>query len=594
MSLELFKEGIKKFWIVPLILTIILAITVPMYTVSQKASIEQSATVFEQIDTSAESVAENIDANIAGLYKELTTGNLIYNPYTMFVILILPIVLGVQLFGNSKKGKNRLADFIKEKGLSKEVVYKTNIVTGIVLSIMPILVSTILLLIIKLFAGMGDYITAKILVSWAVLGILSSIIFFVFTVLIGFITKSKSTQVLYTYGLLFIPVFLVYLFESFLTKVIYGFPGFSMGIFEFLNQVPSIKVFQMFVGNSINYLVTHSLNIWYALVYAIIIAIIVFVGYKLLNVKNQEKMQAIGDKIFKYIWIFILGVFVYIAFMLNFNNAFISILVTVGIFLIVYILKELISKKSVKAILNGKRYYIIGVATIGFVILLSSNLLGYETKVPEASEVEYMTYTLAYPYETDEIEYRTEENIKFLMDKHQEFILDKNQVKDISSDELSRVYLQYKLKNGESIIRSYETVLTLDESIFKTEEYIKQKYAYMYDDSEKIDILKIAGIYKDSQFIFEVNRYDNLEILNEIVDCISKDLLNHNVHVLTTGEYQQYSNDEDIEFLQVALLDGMNQYTSYAYYLKIDEKYDLVKKIQELIEDESEFISWGE
>lgn len=593
MSLELFKEGIKKFWIVPLILTIILVLTVPAYTLLQKDVIDENAKIFEQIDTSAGSVNENVQTDLAGAYKELAGATFIYSPYVMLVILILPIVLGVQLFGNSKKTKNRLADFIQEKGLSKDCVYKTNIVTGIVLSIMPILVSTVLLVIIKLFAGMGDYITAKVLVGWACLGLVTSTLFFVFTALMGFITKSKPLQVLYTYGLMFIPVFMAYLFEIVLTRIIYGFPGFTTGIIEFFNQIPAIKVCQSFTSDYINYIATHSLNIWYALVYAVIIAAIVFVGYKLLSVKDQEKLQTVGDKIFKYIWIFIVGSFLYVAFALSFNNALIAILVTVAILLSVYILKELITKKSFKALLNGKVYYIISVVAILFVGLLSNNLFGYEIKVSSADEVEYMTYTASYPNEMGEIEFRTEENIKFLMDKHQSFIAEKNKVLDVN-EEYTRVFLQYKLKNGDSIIRSYETVLSMEEEIFASDEYVKQKYAYMFDNSENIDILKIAGYYNDKQFMFEANRYENLDMLNEVVSCIASDLTEFDVHIASSGEYKQFSDREGIQILQVALLDGMNQYTSYLYYLKIDDEYKLVKKLQDLIDDKSEFISWEE
>ena len=400
-------------------------------------------------------------------------------------------------------------------------------------------------------------------------------------------------QVLYTYGLLFIPVFLVYLFEIVLTRVIYGFPGFSNGIIGFLNQVPAIKVCQSFTRDYITYTATNSLNIWYALVYAIIIAAIVFVGYKLLNVKNQEKLQTVGDKIFKYIWIFIIGSFLYVAFALSFNNALVAILVTAAIMLVVYILKELITKKSFKVLLNGKRYYIISTVVVLFVAVLSNNLFGYETKLPNADEIEYMTYTASYPNETEAIEFRTEENIKFLMDKHQSFISEKNKVQDVN-EEYTRVFIQYKMKNGESIIRSYETVLSMEEEIFATDEYVKQKYSYMFENSENIDILKIAGYYNNKQFIFEANRYENLEMVNEIVSCIANDLIEYDVHIASEGEYKQYSDREGIQILQVALLDGMNQYTSYLYYLKIDDEYKLVEKLQELIDDESEFITWSE
>lgn len=594
MSIELFKEGLKKCWILPLILSIVLAIMVPIYIFLEKNTIDESAKSFQQLDATAAALEEPVDLNLEGAYKDLAGASIIYSPYAMFTILILPIVLGVQLFGNSKKHKNRLADFVEEKGLTKEVVYRTNILTGIVLSILPILVNAVLLLLIKLFAGMGDYITTKTLVNWTCLGMFSSILFFVFTALVGFITKNKLLQVLYTYGLLFIPVFMVYLFEIFLTKVIYGFPGFSTGIIELLNQVPAIKVCQMFMTQYVNYTIAHSLNLWYVLVYLIITAAIVFLGYKLLKIENQEKLQKVGDKIFKYIWILIIGMLFYVAFMLNYSNPLISILITVALFLIVYILKEVISKKSIKAILNGKKYYIMSVVAIAIVILLSSDLFGYEKKVPDIEDVEYMTYTVAYLNKTGEIEFRDKENIKTLIDKHKDFVLEKNEVKDITSDKYTKIYLQYKLKDGRYIVRSYETVLSTYEPLFESEEYIKQKYAYMYGNKENIDILKIAGVYNGETFIFEVNRYENLDLLNEVISYIANDLSNYNVHIPETDGYQQYSEKEGIQLMQIGILDGMNQYTSYLYYLKTDSEYDLVKKIQALIDEESEFISWYE
>ena len=592
MSSELLKEGLKKFWIVPIILTILLVVVIPLYMLAQKSAIEDSAATFEQIDATAQNLEEPVDLDLTTSYKELAGATIIYSPYAMFIILILPIVLGVQLFGSSSKTKNRLEDFINEKGLTKKLVYKTNIVTGIILSIMPIVVTTILLVVLKLFAGMGDYITAKVLVNWACLGIFASILFFAFTALMSFITKNRVLQVLYTYGLLFIPVFMVYLFEIFMTKVIYGFPGFSTGVIEFLNQVPSIKVCQMFTTSYVEYTLAHSLNIWYSLVYVIITLGIIFIGYKLLNIENQEKLKTVGDKIFKYIWIFIIGAFLYIVFMYSYSNSLISILVTVGLFLIVYIIKELIREKHIKAILNGKRYYIMSAIIVVVIVLLSSDLFGYEKKVPDLEDVEYVTYTVSYPNEVEEIELSSEENINEIIEKHKNFILEKNEIKDITSNEYTKVYLQYKLKNGDRIIRSYDTILTIDEPMFKTEEYIKQKYTYMFDNKENIDILKIAGKYNDRTFIFEANKYENSEILNEVITCIANDLLNYNVHIPTSGEYLQYSEKEGIQLLQIGLLDGMSQYTTYLYYLNVNDECELVKKLQTLIDEESEYITW--
>lgn len=592
MSSELLKEGLKKFWILPLILTIILVLVIPVYILTQKSTIEDSAATFEQIDSTAQNLEEPVDLDLTTSYKELAGATIVYSPYAMFIILILPIVLGVQLFGNSSKTKNRLQDFIEEKGLTKKIVYKTNIITGMILSIMPIIITTILLVLLKLFAGMGDYITTKVLINWTSLGIFASILFFTFTAIMSFITKNRFTQVLYTYGFLFIPVFMVYLFEIFMTKVIYGFPGFSSGVIEFLNQVPSIKVCQMFTTSYVGNTLANSLNIWYAFAYVIVTLVIIFIGYKLLNIENQDKLKIVGSKIFKYIFIFIIGAFLYVSFMYSTSNSLISILVTVGLFLLVYIIKELATKKSIKALLNGKRYYIMSAVVVLAIVLLSSDLFGYEKKVPELGDVEYVTYTVSYPNKIGEIELRSEENINELIEKHKNFVLEKNEIKNITSDEYTKVYLQYKLKNGDYIIRSYDTVLTIDEPMFKTEEYIKQKYAYMFDNKENIDILKIAGKYNNRTFIFEANKYENTEILNEVINCVANDLVNYKVHLPISGEYLQYSEKEGIQLLQVGLLDGMSQYTSYLYYLNVNDECDLVKKIQTLIDEESEYITW--
>mgnify|MGYP004633055371 CR=1 FL=1 len=594
MSIELFKEGIRKCWILPLILTILLIVVIPLYMMLGKGTLDESAKSFQQIDQTASSMENPVELNLEGTYKSIAGANVLYSAYAMLTILILPVVLGTQLFGNSKKGKNRLSDFIKEKGITKESVYKTNMVTGIVLTISPILITTIILLIIKLFAGMGDYITGKMLANWAFLGIFSSALFLVVTAVMGITTKNKVMQVLYTYGVLFIPVFIIYLFEMFMTKVIYGFPGFSTGVIEFLNQIPSIKVCQMFTSEYVNYVVAHSLSLWYLLADIIIALVLALVGYKLLKVENQEKVQKLGDVFFKYVWIFLIGMLVYIAMMLNYNNSLISISITVAAFLLVYILKEIITKKSIKALANGKRYYIISATVVVVTALMSSDLLGYEDKIPELADVEYMTYTLAYPNESGEVTFTEDENIKTLIDRHKNFILEKNSIKNMTSDKYTKIYIKYKLFNGKSIIRSYETVLSVDDPLFQTDEYIKQKYAYMYDNQENVDILKIAGVYNGKTFIFEANRYENLDILNEVLTYTGNDILNYKVHIPETNAYQQYSEKEGIQLMQIGILDGMNQYTSYLYYLKVEPEYELVQKMQSLIDENSEFITWYE
>lgn len=594
MSIELFKEEIKKCWILPLILTILLIVVIPLYMLLGKETLDESAKSFQDIDNTASSLENPVELNLEGTYKSIAGANILYSAYAMFAILILPVVLGTQLFGNSKKGKNRLTEFIQEKGITKETAYKTNIVTGIVLSTAPILITTVILLIIKLFAGMGDYITAKMLVNWACLGIFSSALFLIVTMIMGITTKNKIMQVLYTYGVLFIPVFMIYLFEMFMTKVIYGFPGFSANVIEFLNQIPSIKVCQMFTSEYVNYMVAHSLNLWYILVYIIIAIIITFAGYKLLKNENQEKVQKLGDVFFKYIWIFMIGMCLYIAMMLSYNNSLIAILITVAIFLIIYILKEIITKKSIKAIANGKKYYIMSGIVVLFTVLLSSNMFGYEDKIPDLADVEYMTYTLAYPNNSGEVTFTENENIQTLMERHKNFILEKNNTKSTISEKTTKIYIQYKLFNGKKIVRSYETVLSVEDPLFQTDEYIKQKYAYMYDNKENVDILKIAGVYNGKTFLLELNRYEDLELLNEIISYAANDILNYKVHIPETDAYQQYTGQEGIQLMQMAILDGMDQYTSYLYYLKIKPEYELVNKIQTLIDEESELITWYE
>ena len=139
-----------------------------------------------------------------------------------------------------------------------------------------------------------------------------------------------------------------------------------------------------------------------------------------------------------------------------------------------------------------------------------------------------------------------------------------------------------------------ETVLSVDDPLFQTDEYIKQKYAYMYDNQENVDILKIAGVYNGKTFIFEANRYENLDILNEVLTYTGNDILNYKVHIPETNAYQQYSEKEGIQLMQIGILDGMNQYTSYLYYLKVEPEYELVQKMQSLIDENSEFITWYE
>ena len=68
---------------------------------------------------------------------------------------------------------------------------------------------------------------------------------------------------------------------------------------------------------------------------------------------------------------------------------------------------------------------------------------------------------------------------------------------------------------------------------------------------DDIDILKIAGIYNNKTFIFEANKYEYQDLLNEIITYISNDLINNNVHIPPTDEYQQYTEKEGIQLMQI-------------------------------------------
>ena len=91
MSGELFKEGVKKLWVLPLILTIILVLIVPVYTLLEKSAIEESLVIFEQIDESASNANESIKTNLTGAYKEMAGATFIFTPYVMLTVLILSV-----------------------------------------------------------------------------------------------------------------------------------------------------------------------------------------------------------------------------------------------------------------------------------------------------------------------------------------------------------------------------------------------------------------------------------------------------------------------------------------------------------------------
>ena len=563
-SYGIFKSNIKRFWIVPAVATIILFLVTTFQMILRTNNIKERRTDYinDIVMLDEKKADENIiviNNNIASEITNNTTSNvtntvqvvdedsiepyyspnnydrehyieILYNPIVLLTIFVLPVLVSILLFKYTNEEKS--SSFIHGLPISKRKLYITNILTGIVMYVIPFLVNLIIIILLNL-GEMGKYIQFADIMKWFGVCMLYNTIFFAFATFIGTFCASKISHGILTYILMYAPIGGLAIASIIMESALFGFKGLSNNLEEFRGW-PFIKIIEDFREMGSYYLSqTIKFETSTIIIYIASIIVMLVLGYFIYKKRKLEITKEFiafkGLRSFvKYVATFLVNLLSYMYFCDVFEeNKIVTLLASFIITLIAYLIIEMILKKTYKVFKSIIGFIVYAViVTIGFVIL-NTGAFGYETRIPKAEDVQEVDFSLS----SDTINFREKQNIENVIDFQQKLINEKKKG-------YTEYTLEYKLKNGRKITRKYN----INNSLYKEElnkiltsdEYYDGKIRQI-QDAKKIKRITININYKEqySTKAITVKDEDKEEFLENIIKDIKnrKATINDNEYV---------------------------------------------------------------
>ena len=495
---------------------------------------------------------------------------ILYNPIVLLTIFVLPVLVSILLFKYTNEEKS--SSFIHGLPISKRKLYITNILTGIVMYVIPFLVNLIIILLLNL-GEMGKYLQFTDIIKWFGVCMLYNTIFFAFATFIGTFCASKISHGILTYILMYAPVGVLVLTSAFVEDVLYGFKGLSSNFEEF-TKLPFIKIIEDFREMSSYYLSqTIEFETSTIIIYITSIIVMLVLGYFIYKKRKLEITKEFiafkGIRSFvKYAATLLVNLLSYMYFYdvigkHNIRTLLASFIIT----LIAYLIIEMILKKTYKVFKSIIGFIIYAVViTITFVIL-STGAFGYETRIPKAEDVEEVSFGMR----NETINFKEKQNIENIINFQQKLV-------DEKKKGYTEYTIEYKLKDGRKITRKYD----INNSLYKEElnkiltsnEYYEEKIKQI-EDVQKIKRINVNISYKQ-QYSTKTIRIKESD-MSDFIENLIKDIKNRKATINDNEYVSEVARKNDklrSIYVQVELKEDVSKIIRYISFEDINiEKY---------------------
>jgi ABC-2 type transport system permease protein len=452
-----------------------------------------------------------------GEYKSLA--DLMTNHLEVVLLFAVPVVAGVMVFRYLQTEAS--ADYVHSFPIRRESLYVNHVIGGIVLLIVPILITTgVLFAVVKMNPVLRAVVTNAEIWNWAGIIALCSVFVLAATVFIGMMTGMSTIQAILSFIFLLLPFGLYEL-------ILYQMQVFMFGFYppdgvnrDMLIPLQAYLDFQYEKSNFV------------LLIIYILLTILLFIAgwflYKLRNLENAQEVIAYEfmRPIFKYGVTFcatLLGS-AYFYSASGWSLSWHVFGAVVGA-LAGYFVSEMLMQKNWR-VFRWKTWigFICFSAVMAIVFTaLATDALGYGKKVPEENEISGVRVFQNDVYWQDKGESAGFSEDRAYIRNTREFQKLIIQSKENENEEDAQsLRIEYKLKNGKLFKRSY----TINEKKYKsqlrvlheTADFKKQRYA---DFSKRSSELSIAGFLSQKTDVVLKDPED----INQVKDSILQDLM---------------------------------------------------------------------
>lgn len=458
-----------------------------------------------------------------------------YFSFSFFFALGFGIFLGIKLYAYLDKINS--VSCMHGFPFTRRKLYFSHIFSGFLLTAIPAVLITIL--VICMSAGTNPMFSVKGAFSFLGTYMTYAFLGFGLSAFSMMICGNVVASGLFSVFIAAIPAALIGFFEYVCGNSFYGYVSsdLSLEILEFLYVHPT----EIFPTDFITYLVI-----------GLIFLVAGYFIYKIRPLENCEEVVAFTKM--RAFFIFAVGLcagmisYLFLCAVLGTD----SLLTMLPLGIAGIIGANMFARKSVSLKGSGIYLLIFVIVVSGFAYALSKDFFGFETRIPEAEDVEYIDiessgrdfyyYDVTYD-ELPDYKLYTNEEIEIVRALHAAYIADEDAVSSNSvywsrNEIYSSNYIEfsYKLKNGTKVMRRY--------SRLSPENY--EKYMMPFRDLEKVKYKNFGFIDDVTKEILEITVYDdrimtpavsfNRTDAQKLADALKEDILTLSTAQMTTEE----------------------------------------------------------
>lgn len=451
--------------------------------------------------------------------------------------------------------------FMNSIPVSRTTQYLSHILSGFILLIVPITVTSLVIFFEELHYGSGIQFCYKYFYTC----LLYSACAFMLTTFTSVLSGNLISTYVFGGGFVALPYFILSMANEIFSKNVYGFVDYDEGIMQYIYIM---GIDEMWAKRSVIYITI-----------AVALFIISLVLYKLRNMENYGEVVAFKSlkPILMYFVAVCFGLFGYDSLYYIHNRSLNFTLGVLPLGVVALIAVFMLNQKSFsfKGILKP---IVIFAVCMGIVnVIFAFDLTGYERRVPSENNVvsidafDYMGhisydsgYTNGSP-DYDKVRYKgiiTDKKDIDTMVKLHKYLVQRGDVSN-KSNNMTYITMHYTLNHNRKLSRGYFLSPEEMKSIYTIDNYKKATYPIVNDNKKEMNYVQIT----DPRLLNYSQRLNNIDI-DKLADIVKKDIME-----LTPEDFEVINSDKD----NYSSLDI--NYTEYVVYKGKTYKYGISQNI---------------
>lgn len=469
--------------------------------------------------------------------------------------LFFAFVLGGLLFSYLHRVNS--VSFMNSIPVSRTTQYLSHILSGFILLIIPITVTSLVIFFEELHYGSGIQFCYKYFYTC----LLYSACAFMLTTFTSVLSGNLISTYVFGGGFIALPYFILSMANEIFSKNVYGFVDYDEGIMQYIYIM---GIDEMWAKRSVIYITI-----------AVALFIISLVLYKLRNMENYGEVVAFKSlkPILMYFVAVCFGLFGYDSLYYIHNRSLNFTLGVLPLGIVALIAVFMLNQKSFsfKGILKP---IVIFAVCMGIVnVIFAFDLTGYEKRIPDENNVVSIDAFSGYYANC----YATSRDYgaPIYDDINKGILTDKKDIDTITklhkylvqrgavNDNSISIKITYTLKNNKKLSRNYLLNYNEMKDIYSIDNYKKVIYPIANDNKKEMDYVELS----DSRSLSPSIRLYNIDI-NKLYDVVKKDVIKLTPEDLSAIDFGIDSDSHlDIHF------------TEYVNYKGKTYKYDISQNI---------------